>query len=113
MEAVDRLGVVERGYQAVAAGDRDALQEAFAEDAVWRLMNRTEVVRTFEGRDAVVDFLLRFKELRLEAIMAVGDAVVAAHSFAPPGGGRAIATTMYEFRGLQVIASPCSDVMRR
>jgi len=110
---MDRLGVVERGYEAVAAGDRDTLQRCFTRDAVWRLMNKTEVSRTFEGRDAVVDFLLEFKELRLESIMSVRDLVVAAHSFDTGGGSRAVATTLYELSDLEVVIAECADVRRR
>jgi ketosteroid isomerase-like protein len=110
---VDRISVVERGYEAVAAGDRDTLQELFADDAVWHLMDRSEVSQTFEGKRAVVDFLLDIRELRLEAIMAYEGLVVAAHSFASRSGGRVITTTVYELSDDLVRKGECADVMRR
>jgi ketosteroid isomerase-like protein len=104
------IDVVERGYQAAAAGDREALSSVFTDDVVWHLMNRAEVARTYDGREAVVKFLLSFKDLRLESIMALDEIVVAAHSFS---AGRAIAATAYEFRDELVASAKCSDVGRR
>jgi ketosteroid isomerase-like protein len=109
---MDKLSAVERGYEAVAAGDRGALQELFTDDATWQLMDRTEVVRKFEGREAVVDFLLQFRELRLEAIMEVRGVVVAAHSFTSRSGTRAFATTLYEFSEVACGGGICSDLRR-
>lgn len=106
---MDRLSVVERGYEAVAAGDGDALQELFTDDAVWQLMDRTEVVKKFEGREAVVEYLLQLRDMRLEAITAVRDVVVTAHSFTSRSGERVIGTTLYEVpQGLCAIAY-CSE----
>jgi ketosteroid isomerase-like protein len=104
------VSVVERGYEAVAAGDRETLLELFPEDAIWELMDRDEVARTFTGRDAVVDFLLRIREVRLEAIMSVRGLVVAAHSFALRSGARVTATTVYELREDVVLRAACSDI---
>jgi ketosteroid isomerase-like protein len=110
---MDRLAIVERGYEAVAARDRETLLELFTEDAEWHLMNRAEVVRTFEGREAIVDFLLQFEDLRLEAITSVRDyLVVAAHSFTSSSGERVIATTLYQVPDRLVAVGWCSDVMR-
>ena len=108
-----RLEVVERGYAAVAAGDRETLQKVFTPDAVWHLMDRDAVKRTIEGREAVVEFLLGFRELRLEAIMAHGRLVVAAHTYARRRGDRTIATTLYEFRRGRVVSGVCQDAKRR
>jgi ketosteroid isomerase-like protein len=108
---MDKISVVERGYEAVAAGDRDTLQELFTDDAVWHLMDGTEVARTFEGKATVVDFLLRIRDLRLEAIMSVHDFVVAAHSFTLRSGARVTATTLYEVSDDMVRRAQCSDVM--
>jgi ketosteroid isomerase-like protein len=108
----EKIGIVERGYGAADAGDADGLREVFAEDAVWELMRRTEVARSYNGRDSVVEFLLGFEELRLESIMELDEIVVAAHSFAVPGG-RAVATTVYRFRDGLVVSSNCADVRRR
>jgi ketosteroid isomerase-like protein len=84
----------------------------FAEDAVWELMRRTEVARSYNGRESVVEFLLGFEELRLESIMELDEIVVAAHSFAVPGG-RAVATTVYRFRDSLIVSGRCADVLRR
>jgi ketosteroid isomerase-like protein len=109
---LDEIEVVERGYRAVAAGDREALTAVFAEGAAWRLMDRTRVRRTHEGRAAVVEFLMGFKRLQLESIMLHGEYVVAAHSFAM-GARRGVATTMYTVRDGLVVAAECADVLRR
>jgi ketosteroid isomerase-like protein len=107
----DMVDIVEQGYGAASAGDEEGLRDVFAENAEWTLMRRTKVARTYKGRDAVIEFLLRFEQLRLESIMQLDDIVVAAHSFAVPGG-RAVATTVYRFRGGHVIAGKCADVLR-
>ena len=107
----DMIEIVEQGYGAASAGDEEGLRDVFGENAVWTLMRRAEVARTFKGRDAVVAFLLRFEELRLESIMQLDNFVVAAHSFAVPSGGRAVATTVYRFRGGHVISGQCADVL--
>ena len=62
-----------------------------------------------DGRDAVVRFLLSFKDLRLESIMELDEIVVAAHSFS---AARAIATTAYAFRDELVVSAKCADVRR-
>jgi ketosteroid isomerase-like protein len=109
---MDSISIVERGYEAVAAGDRDTLQELFADDAVWNLMDGSEVSQTFEGKQAVVEFLLGIRDLRLEAIMSHGGRVVAAHSFASRSGDRVITTTVYELSDDLVRKSECADVLR-
>ncbi len=109
---MDRLEVVERGYQAVVAGDGEVLRECFVDGAIWQLMHLSKVSRTIEGRDAVVEFLLQFRDLRLEAIMSDGQYVVAAHSFAANRKARVIATTLYEVPELQVIRVSCTDAKR-
>jgi hypothetical protein len=108
-DTMDRLGVVERGYKAAADGDRDALQQVFTEDAVWHLMEGTEIVQSFEGREAVVEYILRLRDLRLEAIMPFRDSVVAASSFASRSGGRAISTNLYEIPDRLVAITYCSN----
>jgi ketosteroid isomerase-like protein len=109
---VDKISVVERGYEAVAAGDRETLQELFSDEAVWELMDRSEVARSFRGKGAVVDFLLRIRDLRLEAIMSYRESVVAAHSFTLRSGQRVVATTVYELADDLVLRAQCSDLMR-
>jgi ketosteroid isomerase-like protein len=108
----EKIAIVERGYGAAEAGDEEGLREVFAEEAVWDLLRRTEVVRSYKGRDSVVEFLLGFGELRLESIMELDEIVIAAHSFAV-AGGRAVATTAYRFRDGLVISGECADVLRR
>jgi ketosteroid isomerase-like protein len=108
----EKIAIVERGYGAAEAGDEGGLREVFAEEAVWDLLRRTEVVRSYKGRDSVVEFLLGFEELRLESIMELDEIVIAAHSFSVPGG-RAVATTAYRFRDGLVISGKCADVFRR
>jgi ketosteroid isomerase-like protein len=109
---MDRLEVVEQGYQAVIAGDSDALGQCFADRVTWQLMHLSKVGRTIEGRDAVVEFLLQFRDLRLEAIMSDGQYVVAAHSFTAKRKARVIATTLYEVPELQVVRVSCTDAKR-
>jgi ketosteroid isomerase-like protein len=109
----DYVDIVEQGYGAASAGDEEGLRRVFAEDAVWNLMKRTEVDRSYDGRETVIEFLLGFEDLQLESIMQLDEIVVAAHSFAVPDGGRAIATTVYRFRDGQVVSGNCSDVLRR
>ena len=75
----------------------------FTDDVVWHLMNRNEVARTYDGGEAVVQFLLSFKDLRLESIMELDEIVVAAHSFS---AGRAIAATAYHLRDELVAKTP-------
>ena len=104
--------VVERGYEAVATGEREALEDLFADDVTWRLMDRSEVARTISGKEAVVDFLLRIRELRLEAIMGFDGLVVAAHSFTLKSGGRVIATTAFEVADGLLRRAECSDIRR-
>ena len=106
------LEIVERGYGAAEAGDEESLRGVFTPDASWVLMKGREVGRRYAGRDAVVEFLLGFEDLRLESIMQLEELVVAAHSFAVPGG-RAVATTVYRFRGGLVARGQCADVRRR
>jgi ketosteroid isomerase-like protein len=84
----------------------------FTDDAEWRLMERTEVVRKFEGRENVVDFLLQFRNLRLEAIMSVRDLVVTAHNFTSRSGERVIATTLYQVPDRIVKVGECSNPIR-
>jgi ketosteroid isomerase-like protein len=109
---MDKISVIERGYKAVATGECGTLREIFTDDAEWQLMDRSEVARRFQGKEAVIDFLLRIRNLRLEAIMSVHDFVVAAHSFTLKSGVRVTATTVYEFSDGLVRTAVCSDIMR-
>jgi len=109
---MDKISVIERGYEAVAAGERDTLQELFSDDAVWELMDRSEVARSFQGKEAVIDFLLRIRDLRLEAIMSFDEFVVAAHSFTLRSGVRVTTTTVYQLSDDLVRKAQCADIMR-
>jgi ketosteroid isomerase-like protein len=105
---VDNVDVIGRGYEAVAAGDRDALQGLFADGAEWHLMSRSVVAQSFRGKRAVVDYLLGLQDVRLEAIMSYGELVVTAQSFALRSGRRVIATTAYELSNGRVVKAGCT-----
>jgi ketosteroid isomerase-like protein len=107
----DRIDLVERGYRAVAARDRETLQSLFADDAVWRVKEGDRVIRTLEGPEAIADFLLRFQKLRLEAILSEGELVVAAHSFTRRGA-RVTATTLYEVPVGKVKVANCGEMKK-
>ena len=50
-------------FQAVASGDRAALAELFAEDIVYRFPGRSSFAANYEGRDAVLAYLDRLREM--------------------------------------------------
>lgn len=50
-----------RYFAAVGAGDLHVLRELFAEDIVYRFPGRSPFAATYEGRDAVLDYLARLR----------------------------------------------------
>jgi len=55
--------VATRYFQAVAAGDRSTLESLFADDLIYRFPGRSSFAANYQGRDSVLGYLDRLREL--------------------------------------------------
>jgi len=90
-------GLLRRMYEAV---DPEVLRELIAEDAVWHQPGRTRLAGTYEGRDAIVEFLAAVDEasdatvsFEVIAILADDQRVVSIHRETAQREGRSLDTT--------------------
>jgi ketosteroid isomerase-like protein len=56
MGAAENAELVRRGYEAFNSGDMAALNELFAEDAVWHVTGSGPLAGTKQGRDAILAY---------------------------------------------------------
>ena len=75
--------VIQRGYDAFAAADLDAVNALLAEDIVWHHMGDSVLAGEYHGKDAVFAYLGRIMELtgftfrqEIHALLADDDHVV-------------------------------------
>ncbi len=55
--------LVRKGYQALASGDTDALQEQIADDVVWHVGGRSQLAGDYRGKEEVFNLFGKLIEL--------------------------------------------------
>ncbi|MEO3761086.1 nuclear transport factor 2 family protein [Mycobacterium sp. B14F4] len=81
MSEQDNKQLVQRGYEAFAAGDIQAVMELFDDDVEWIQPGDSAISGTFHGKTEVMEHFGRMAEkqltVKLDRLVAEGDTVVA------------------------------------
>ncbi len=77
-EGMSHREVIQRTFEALAAGDSRPLLDLLADDVTWRVMGRTPWSRTYRGKESVLNDLLRHLGARLSGrYKATADRIIA------------------------------------